>query len=244
MSSQAYEADNQPAQGIEALASGAVANLWRSLDRIWPLWLGVSAFDVLHGIAASFRSGPHGLEDLVGGSSSALVITVPAALSSGVALRILLGRERDVWRLDRGLAVYAGITVFLATATETLLLSARTPSALGLLAQGAAFGLVMVSLRFTLWPIGLLLGDRGMTPGRAWTLMVGAARRYYFAVLLLMAPLFTLQVLLVFLAAPRSHLLSQIVTTPVRVAVGLVTAAVAAEVYKARVGETLDAAPV
>ena len=44
MNTQAHPAKAPVNRGVEALSLAALANLWRSLDKLLPLWFGLAAF--------------------------------------------------------------------------------------------------------------------------------------------------------------------------------------------------------
>ena len=110
-------------------------------------------------------------------------------LSAGVAaglaaltLRLFLAPGRGWWRPDRGFWTCVGLLILASLGYSTLgiILLLRLPHAqlatlelrlgLSLVAQIA---LTLIYARLVLWPIGLLMGEREMTPVRAWGLMRG-----------------------------------------------------------------------
>ena len=95
--------------------------------------------------------------------------------------------------------------------------------------------LLWAALRLTLWPISALVGDGDMSPGKSWRLMRGAVLRYVLAVILLSAPVFILQLVVVMLMQPQGPLLAQLAATPLNSLMALLAAAVGAEIYRLRV---------
>jgi hypothetical protein len=247
MSIQAYDADMVERPGIEALAAAGVGNLWRSMGRIWPLWsvltfayaMGVLVLEGQVGPAASGLLRP---EVLAAAAGSSLV----AGLVTGIAIRVFLYRE-GAWRPDLGLGAYALIVMLLGTGpaafaevSPVLAIPQGGPSLpdnMGLVVCGLAVGLLTMwmALRLTLWPIGRLVGDAEMSAGRSWRQMRGAVMGYILAVVLLSAPVFILEMMVVMLMKPEGHLLTQVSVAPLNSLMALLAAAVAAEIYRMRV---------
>ena len=240
MSIQAYDADMVEAPGVETLAAGAVANLWASFGRLWPLW---SALTLLYAIAAAMAEG------LAGFSQLPILIGADfaGALVAGIAVRVLLGRGPAAWKPDAGLAAFVGIAGLIAVGPTALMLLAQPPahapsqaevSSFTTQAGGAAVVAVAIlwaAMRLTPWPIGLLLGNAEMTAGRSWRLMRGVVLRFAMAAILLSAPLIALAVMVVMLTRPQGHLISQLAVTPLSSLVALLAAAVAVEIYRSRI---------
>lgn len=239
MSIQAYDADMVEAPGAETLAAGAIGNLWAAFGAIWPLW---SALTIVYAIAAAAGEGLTGLAQapiLIGADFA-------AALVSGFAIRVLLGRGPAAWKPDAGLAVYVGVAGLFSVGPTVLMLLAQPPahaaaadvSAYTTQAGGAAvaaLAILWAALRITPWPIGRLVGNALMTPGRSWRLMRGVVLRYAMAAILLAAPVVLMAVMVAMLTKSQGHLISQIAVTPLSSLVALLAAAVAAEVYRSRI---------
>jgi len=240
MSIQAYDADMVEAPGAETLAAGAVANLWASFGRLWPLW---SVLTLLYAIAAAAAEGLSGFSQL----PILIGADFAAALVAGIAIRVLLGRGLAAWKPDGGLAAFVVIAGLAAVGPTALMLFAQPPAhapsqaevssfttqAGGAGVIGAAF--LWAAMRLSPWPIGLLLGNAEMTAGRSWRLMRGVVLRFAMAAILLSAPLIALAVMVGMLTKPQGHLISQLAITPVSSLVALLAAAVAVEVYRSRI---------
>jgi hypothetical protein len=246
MSIQAYDADMVERPGIEALAAAGVGNLWRTMGGVWPLWSALTLVYAVVAAAVEVTAPP-----VAGGLQFGLLAipaieSLAAGLVTGVATRIFLSRE-GAWKPDLGLAAYAGIVTFVGAGPAALASMAQTPtlaeapgalqSYMAFAAAGLVLGLVILwtGLRLTLWPIGKLVGDADMTPGRSWKLMQGAVLRYVLAVVLLGAPLFILELIVAMLTKPEGRLISQIAVAPLTSLMALLAAAVAAEIYRTRV---------
>jgi hypothetical protein len=239
MSIQAYDADMVEAPGAETLAAGAFANLWSAFGSVWPLW---SVLTLVNAIAAAAGEGAGGLGQLPGLIGS----VVAAALVSGVAIRLLLGRGLAAWKPDPGLVVYSGVVALLGAGPAVLALVAQPPvqnasqaalssyTTTAALAAVAGLAIFWVGARLSLWPIGRLLGTAEMTPGRSWRLMRGVVLRYAMATILLAAPVIILDIMVSMLTKAQGHLIGQIAATPLTSLVTLLAAAVAAEVYRSR----------
>jgi hypothetical protein len=239
MSIQAYDEDMVEAPGAEALASGALANLWASLGRVWPLWSGLT---FVFALAAGFAGDKGG-----GGLGPSLAASLAVALATGVTIRLLLGRGLAAWKPDVGLAIYVGVVTLLGAGLSTAAAMVPLP------AQGApasAFQTWMTSAapvlvaclpaiwaaeRLTPWLIGRLLDNVEMSRGRSWRLMRGVALRFTMAAILLGAPVGILGMLVVMLTQTQGAVLSHLATSPISGLAALLGAAVAAEVYRARV---------
>jgi hypothetical protein len=248
MSTQAHPAKAPPVtRGVEALSLAALANLWRSLDRLLPLWFGLAAFHAMARAAVhAHAADAWPLQAIVDNETSTLTLLLISALASAVALRIFLGRGRDALRVTPGLAGFVGIVILLGIAPAMILMGAHPPEPgasptdlrvdMVRMSLALATGLVMfwVSLRLTLWPIARLLGENRVTGGQSWTLMRGAAGRYAGALGLLVGPMLLLNYLLDLFTTQASPLIHGAATAPLSAAITLTTAAVAAEVYKNR----------
>jgi hypothetical protein len=249
MSIQAYDADMVEKPGAEALASGALANLWAAMGRIWPLWSCLTLVCVLRAGTAAVQTSATAtaLQTGVGQLAAAAVQNLAAGLVTGIAIRVMLGRGREAWRPDGGLLAYAGIVAALASipdvvasmiqipapgAAPALLTSHAGVTALVLAATVAA---ALAGLRLTLWPIGRLIGDAEMTPARSWRLMRGLVLRYAMAAILLGAPVLILNFIVIMLTRAQNPLLSNVAAAPLGSLMALLAAAVATEVYRMRV---------
>jgi hypothetical protein len=166
------------------LASESLRIAAAGAPRLWPVWLVWVAAD-----AAAFA----GMRQLVG-DQSALPFPLAAATTLGLSAMFaipaalsLRGFLREpMWRLDRGLLVYALIEIGFSAA-ESLPVSGllswlkatgaglETLRWAGFLAGTAAW---MISLypatRLLPWAAGQALGDRQMTARFAWSAMRGA----------------------------------------------------------------------
>ena len=168
-------------------------------------------------------------------------------LLTGVALRAMLDRGWAAWKPDLGLAAYALIVMLLGAVPEAVTYLVQVPAhgapqavllpfaAAASLSLAFAAVLAWVVLRLTLWPIGLLMGDAEMTPSRSWALMRGSVLRFLLAALLLAAPVFILNLMVVMLTQPQGRLISQVAAAPLLSLMALLAAAVAAEIYRTRV---------
>jgi hypothetical protein len=249
MSIQAYDPDMVEAPGAESLASGALANLWASFGQVWPLWSVLTLVGAVSAAAATDGAA-------AGGSLAAalgrLTVDAPAnfvaALVSGVAVRLMLGRGRAAWKPDGGLFAYAVIVGLAATAVSAVsaimgpiptpgaapgALMANTGVAAAALAAG--FALIWAAARLTLWPVGLLFGASDLGPALAWRRMRGVVLGYGMATLLLAAPIVILGLLVVMLTQTQGPLVSHLAIAPLGGLLALVAGAVAVEVYRARV---------
>jgi hypothetical protein len=234
------------ARGVEALALAALANLWRSLDKILPLWFGLALFHALvhpHAEAPAENAWP--LQAIVDNEISTLTGLVVTGLTAAVAIRIFLGRGREAWKPDEGLGAFVGIFVLLGLAPVVILAGLRPPAPdapiwelkaeLARMFFGLATGaaLFWISLRLSLWPIGRLLDDQRLTASQSWTLMRGAVMRYAGAVSSVVAPLILINAAVSVTTAqwPTIH---SACMAPLNAAITLGAAAVAAEVYRDR----------
>jgi hypothetical protein len=234
-------------RAVEALSLAALANLWRSLDKLLPLWFGLAAFHAMARAAVHVHAADAWpLQAIIDNEASTLTLMLVSALASAVALRIFLGRGRDALRVNPWLAGYVGIVILLGIAPAMILMGVHSPAPGAsptdlhvdmvrmALALATGFTMFWVSLRLTLWPIARLLGDNRVTGGQSWTLMRGAAARYAGTLGLLIGPMVLLNYLLDALTTEASPLIHAAATAPLSAAITLTTAAVAAEVYKNR----------
>ena len=249
MSTQAHPAKAPVNRGVEALSLAALANLWRSLDKLLPLWFGLAAFHALARAAVHAQAADAWpLRAILENEASMLTTMLVSALAAAVALRVFLGRARQAMRVTPGLAGFVGIVILLGVAPAMILMGAHAPAAdgsgidltVGMIRMSLALatGTVMfwVSLRLTLWPIARLLGDNRVTSGQSWALMRGATGRYAAALGLLVGPMLLLNALLDLLTREASPLIHGAATAPLSAAISLTAAAVAAEVYRMRMG--------
>ena len=240
MSIQAYDADMVEAPGAETLASGALGNLWASFGGVWPLW---SALTIVYAVGAAVAESTAGFGQLLPAAGSSLA----AAVVGGILIRVLLGRGLAAWKPDGGLFSFVGIVGLLSVGPSMLGAFLQPPAhavaaadVSGYTTQAGGVGVVGLSLlwmamRLTPWPIGRLLGNVEMSSGRAWRLMRGVVLSYAMAAILLSAPVVALAVMVAMLTKPQGHLISQLAIAPLSSLVALLAAAVAAEVYRARV---------
>jgi hypothetical protein len=249
MTSQGHPARAPAVFGAESLAMAALTNLWRSLDRILPLGFALAVFHALiHAAQRGQSPDLWPLQAILNGEASALMTLGISALASAIALRILLGRSREAVMPDGALGSYVGTVVLLGIAPTVLLMGWHTPGpaalkeqltddlarvVLGLAAAGVVF---WVALRLTLWPIARLLGDSRVTAEQSWQLMRGAVARYAGAVVLVTAPLVMINYLLSVFAAQAPGVVLDAALAPVRAALTLAVTAVAAEIYRMRMG--------
>jgi len=248
MSIQAYDADMVEAPGAEALASGALASLWASFGGVWPLWSILTVINAVGAALAEGQTGPAGAGTQTGlvALPSLVASTLGASVVSGVAIRLMLGRGKAAWLPDLGLIAYVGLVSLLTAGPSAFALIVQAPHGatqaavtsfieLASVALLATIGAIWATLRLTLWPIGRLLGNAEMTAGRSWRLMRGAVLRYLMGAILLGAPVAMLNFMVITLTKSQGHLISQIAATPLNALIALLAAAVAAEVYRARV---------
>ena len=118
----------------------------------------------------------------------------------GMTLRALLG-DAQPWRPDRGLLGFTGIYVAAAAVPVALFFPTIMAwqgggfEAVPLMAAGGlggVLGLIALAyfvLRLIVWPVGVLVGDREMTAGRAWQAMLGARLAWLLAGVLFFLPL-------------------------------------------------------
>jgi hypothetical protein len=247
MSSQGHPA-RAPAvmHGVEALALAALANLWRSLDKILPLWFALALFHALvHPHAFTPADDVWPLQAIVDNEASTLTGLVVTGLAAAVAVRIFLGRGREAWKPNAGLGAFVGIFVLLGVAPVVILMGLHPPGPSAPISElkdelaRAAFGLAVgvamfwISLRLSLWPIGRLLDDRRVTASQSWTLMRGAVMRYAGAVSSVVAPLILINAA-VSVATAQWPAIHSAAMAPLNAAITLGAAAVAAEVYRNR----------
>jgi hypothetical protein len=235
--------------GAESLAMAALTNLWKSLDRMLPLWFGLAVFHALvHAAQRAQSPDLWPLQAILNREASALLTLGITALASAIALRILLGRSHEAVQPDGALGAYVGIVVMLGVAPAIILMGWRPlgPEALkadlsdglarALLAMAMAGVVFWVSMRLTLWPIARLFGDKRVTAEQSWLLMRGAVARYAGAVVLLIAPLLTINYVLGLFAPHAPPMMIDAAVAPLRAAITLAATAVAAEVYRTRMG--------
>jgi hypothetical protein len=249
MSTQAHPGKAPVNQGVEALSMAALTNLWRSLDKLLPLWFGLAAFHALARAAVhAHTADAWPLRAIIDNEASTLTMMLVSALAAAVALRVFLDRGREALRVTPGLAGFVGIIILLGIAPAMILMGMHSPApdASGMdlqvdmvrMSLALLTGMVMfwVSLRLTLWPIARLLGDNRVTGGQSWALMRGATGRYAAVLGLLIGPMLLLNYLLDVFTRAASPLIHGAATAPLSAAISLTTAAVAAEVYRMRMG--------
>ena len=233
-------------RGVEALAVAALRNLWRSMDKVLPLWFALAVFHSLvhpHVYTPADEVWP--LQAILDNEASMLTGLVVTGLAAAVALRIFLGRGREALKPDEGLGAFVGIFVLLGVAPVVILMGLHPPGPSAPISElqdelmragfGLATGVAMfwISLRLSLWPIGRLLDDRRVTAVQSWTLMRGAVMRYAGAVSSVVAPLILVNAAISVVTAqmPTIHTAA---VAPLNAAITLGAAAVAAEVYRNR----------
>jgi hypothetical protein len=125
---------------------------------------------------------------------------VVEALAAGMTLRALLGYAQP-WRPDRGLlgfvaiwlaAAAAPLAFFLPTVlawTRGGIMEAPFVAATALAGVGCLVALAWFALRLLIWPVGVAVGDVGMTAARAWQAMIGARIAWLLAGIVLTLPL-------------------------------------------------------
>jgi len=248
MSIQAFDADMVEPPGIETLAAAGLGNLWRAIGRIWPLW---GALTVVNALSAAAAFAPErdgaaaALQTAMGELPWFVASGLTAGVTTGLAIRVLLGREKP-WRPDGPLLAYAGAVTLLGVAGSVVAAIVQAPHAAGPDAQVtfmttaggavvAALALLWVALRLTIWPVGRLVGYDEMSPGRSWRLMRGAVLRSVLAAALLSAPVFIANLVVVMLTQPAGPVTARVSAAPLASLMALLAAAVAAEIYRARV---------
>ena len=230
------------------LAAAGWRDVRGSFRRQWPLWLGYAVFCG----AAQYVS------HLILKPGAGFVLTpqffayetvngVGTAVFSGLFLRVFLAPGRPAWRFDRGFLAYVGVLSL--THLATLIVASLGPSSPiddtamtgPALVQALAFVVLAplatwAEIRLILWPIALLLGERAVTLPAAWARMRGAVWPYVAACILLGA--LPLLVSLVFGTQYFYHgqIAALILGQPFMVFSRLTGVAVAAAVYRARVG--------
>jgi hypothetical protein len=233
-------------RGVEALAVAALGNLWRSMDRLLPLWFALAVFHALvHARAHTAADDIWPLQAILDNEASTLTALVVSALASAVAMRIFLGQARVALKPDAAMGAYVGIFVLLGIAPVVILMGLHPPEPTAPASElhdaivragfGVAMGMAMfwLSLRLSLWPIGRLLDDRRVTAGQSWALMRGAVMRYAGAVSVIVAPMILINAL-VSLLTDQMPLIHQAAIAPLNAAITLGATAVAAEVYRTR----------
>ena len=248
MSIQAYDPDMVEAPGVEALAAAGLGNLWRSIGRIWPLWGALTVVNALSA-AAAFAPDKAGavaaLQTAIGELPWFVASGLAAGVTTGLAIRIVLGREKP-WRPDGPLLAYAAAVTGLGVAGSLVAAVVQAPHGAGADAQVsfmstagatlvAALALLWVALRLTIWPVGRLVGYDEMSPGRSWRLMKGAVLRSMLAAALLSAPVFILNMLVAMLTQAAGPVTARVSAAPLASLMALLAASVAAEIYRARV---------
>lgn len=233
-------------RGVEALARAALGNLWRSMDKVLPLWFALAVFHALvhpHAYTAADDAWP--LQAILDNEASTLTGLAVTGLAAGVALRIFLGRGREALKPDAGLGAFVGIFVLLGIAPVVILMGLHPPGPSAPISElqdqllragfGLATGVAMfwISLRLSLWPIGRLLDDRRLTASQSWTLMRGAVMRYAGAVSSVVAPLILINAA-ISVATAQWPMIHNAAMAPLNAAITLGAAAVAAEVYRNR----------
>ena len=249
MTMQGHPARAPAVFGAESLAAAALTNLWKHLDRILPLG---GALALFHGLVQAAQRGQSPdiwpLQAILNREASNLMTLGISALASAIALRILLGRSKEAVQPDGALGAFVGIVVMIGVAPAVLLMGWRPPIgdalwtelsnslAQVLLGAGMAGVVCWVALRLTLWPIAKLLGDTRVTAEQSWQLMRGAVLRYAGALVLLVAPFVMVSYLIGVFAQSAPGLVLDAAEAPVRAIITLAATAVAAEVYKLRMG--------
>jgi len=102
-----------------------------------------------------------------------LLILVLQFYATGAATRGLLRDRMGLWVLDRGCAKYIGITLLLFLPPTLVMLVATVLLHSSDLGKVLAIPVIIVLLRYFLWPIGLLIGYRAMTASESARLMSG-----------------------------------------------------------------------
>lgn len=132
------------------------------------------------------------------------LVAAATGLVSGLMLRVLLAEGRARLAADRGLLGYAGLSAAagLLSALVAGVVTGADPSAGLVEALRVPLGaltllvLVFVFARLILWPIGVLMGEPALTPGRSWVLMGGAVWAYVLALVLAFLALLPIYVVL------------------------------------------------
>jgi hypothetical protein len=249
MTSQGHPARAPAVFGAESLATAALTNLWKHLDRMLPLWFALAVFHALTHVALRGESPDlWPLQAILNREASALMTLGVSALASAIALRVLFGRSREAVQPDGALGAYVGTVLLLAVAPTIILMGWHAPGpgtlkaelsddlARVMLGLSAAAAVFWVALRLTLWPIARLLGDTRVTAEQSWQLMRGAVARYAGAMVLLLAPLVTIAYILSLFRGHAPPMLVDAALAPVQAAITLAATAVAAEIYRMRMG--------
>ncbi|HEY8616430.1 hypothetical protein [Phenylobacterium sp.] len=236
-----------PLRGVH-LAAGAWRALQANWRALWPVGLGYAVFTVASeqvARAAELTTPAPTAAFLAYGFITGLV----GALLSGLTLRIVLTPGGRRGRLDGPLVAYVllvtvvGLTANLAMGLTTQAMPGDAAAAAD---PGAAAGqtflvlLAMIAglwiwLRLTLWPVGMVLGDRAMKPSRSFRLM----RRGVWGVIMgsLILGFGPLLVYLTLAIQAREHgPIALVIAAPFLAFFAMATAAVQAEAYRARVG--------
>ncbi|WP_374472765.1 hypothetical protein [Phenylobacterium sp.] len=255
MSDRGAPAGLPPLKGTH-LAAGAWRAMQANARALLPIGLAYAASSVL----AEQVAGQLGALDPGAGPTPAflaygLASGVFGAVLSGFALRRLLAPERGVFRLDLGLVVYvllmagAGLVMNLFALnmagpapdpTDTAAAGPYVARSLGLLILLTLA--IWAWLRLTLWPIGVLLGDRRIRPSVSFRLMRRGVLAVILGSLILgLGPLIVYGVI----AAQDGRgdaLLRQVIGAPFLAFFAVSAAAVQAEAYRQRVLQARDVA--
>jgi hypothetical protein len=235
-----------PTRGAEALALAALTTLWRSMEKVLPLWFALALFHTLvHARTHTAGDDVWPLQAILENEASTVTSLVVSGLSSAVALRIFLGRAREAFKPDQAMGAYLGIFILLGIAPMVILMGLHPPEPGAPASElhddllragfGVTTGMAMfwIGLRLTLWPIARLLDDRRVTASQSWTLMRGASVRYAGAISLLVTPLILANAF-ISVATEQAPLIHRAAIAPLNAAIALAAAAVAAEVYRNR----------
>lgn len=247
------------AEGSTALRAGdligpAARGLRAAFPRVWPVLLGLA---VVTTAISLFMNGA-----LEGAKAAAdprmqtawvtlgamLVMTMVGAAAAIPLFRTLVGRGETAYRLDgnavRYLAVQAGIAGVVALwMLPTLLMpdpKAATPEqvatfgGLALVLLISAPAMIWAGIRITLWPLGLLVGERGLTLREAWARMHGASWAYVAALVAMVGP----PVIMATLVSGADGLgaVREALSAAFSAVGSLAANAVGAELYRRRVG--------
>lgn len=238
-----------PPLRVGELTSRAVARLRALGPRLWPV---LGAWSVATAVPPFFLRAAGGAEALGPGSPTFLVYVAGVSVLNAVfiagVVRMLLGRGAGAWRPDAGMAAYLAFSAASGLASGLLLASVPPPPAnpadeAAVAAYGgsalafllAAPVLVWAALRLLLWPIGLLMGERALTLSRAWALMRRAVAGYLGAVVVLAGAPTLLAVWLGGVFNAGGGVFWLVAGMASAAFGGLLSAAVAAEIYRARV---------
>jgi hypothetical protein len=236
--------DRPPRLGFGELVRGTSGMITGSPRWLWPIWLLMS---VLYGVAYYLQltlrlgvaTGALGFPNI----GFTLAVTELGGILTAVAVRIFLNRRKDWRRLDRGVAIWLALG---AAINLGLLLTAAAGASL-LPAAAAAYAtwsawlirliLLPVWLRLKAWPIGRLVGDAAMTPGRSWRRMRGVVWPTFLATLVVGALPFVIGLIFASRFFYRRDLLDLAVSSAALAAFSLATEAVSACVYRLRFAE-------